>query len=395
MHGKHQLLKSSNNDYNNTATSFIILLNESLFTVKKLDWYILKKFLITFFFAIFLFTIIAVVVDISEKTDDFAKSGLSFKQIVMQYYIGFVPHIIALLFPLFVFIAVIFFTSKMAGRSEIVAMLASGITYNRYLVPYWIGGISLGLILLFAAHFVIPRANKIRTTFEAAYVNVNSTYNPLNPISNDVFMRVDSFTYAGVRNYDTARKSGGPFFMQRIRDNKMVYNLRAETITWDTAKNKWMLQNAFERNINDLKETVSMTRNKIMHFNFKPFDLNRDEYAKDKLTTPELKKFIQLEEMSGAENVNALKVEDYRRNATPVAVVILTFIGAVVASRKVRGGSGVHLAIGISTACAFIIMDRFSTMFSSKGNLPPVIAAWLPDFFFLFVAYYLYRKAPK
>ncbi|MDB5231719.1 MAG: YjgP/YjgQ family permease [Chitinophagaceae bacterium] len=363
--------------------------------MKKLDWYILKKFLITFFFCILLFTIIAVVIDISEKTDDFVKSGLTTRKIITNYYFGFVPHIMALLFPLFVFIAVIFFTSKMAGRSEIIAILASGISYRRMLVPYWIGGILLALMLWFANHMLIPRAQELRTDFEARYVNGNSSYNPLMRTTSNIYFRVDTFTYAGIHYYDTGSKSGGPFFMHKIIKNQLVYNLRAETIRWDTAKKKWSLQTVIERKIHPLKEEVSSETTRDMNFNFKPFDLSRDEYAKNKLTTPELNQFIKLEELRGSEQINELKIERYKRDASAASVMILTLIGVAVASRKVRGGSGMHLAIGFLTAAMFILTDRFSTIFSTKGNLPPLLAAWIPAFIFIVVAYFFYRRAPK
>ncbi len=363
--------------------------------MKKIDWYIIKSFFSTFFFAIFLFTVISVVVDVSEKTDDFVKSGWSFKKIVMDYYIAFIPHIIALLFPLFVFIAVIFFTSKLAGRSEIIAILASGTSFRRILRPYFIGGVLLAGLLWYANHYVIPKAEVKRTFFEDKYVNANSSYNPLLPHSNDLYFRIDSFTYAGVHYYDTVNKRGGPFFMNTVKNNKLVYNLRADNMSWDTAQMKWQLDNVLERTIDSLKEQLVSTAKMHMNFNFKPFDLSRDEYAKDKLTTPELNHFIKLEELRGAEGINSLRIERYRRDATPVAVVILTLIGAVIASRKVRGGSGMHLAIGFITAALFILTDRFSTIFSTKGNLPPLIAAWIPNLFFIFVAYYFYKKAPK
>ncbi|HVX51025.1 MAG TPA: LptF/LptG family permease [Chitinophagaceae bacterium] len=367
--------------------------------MKKLDWYILKKFLVTFFFCIFLFTLIAVVVDISEKTDDFIKSGLGFKGIVMQYYIGFIPYIIALLFPLFVLIAVVFFTSKMAGRSEIVAILASGTSFRRFLVPYFMGGTLLGLILLYGAHYVIPEANGIRGSFETRYVNGGSSYNAILFKDNDIYERLDSFTYFGIRNYDTARKHGGPFFLHRIKGTtQLVYNLRAESIMWDTTKhkNRWVLQGVFERTINGPKETITTaTKKEMPEFNFKPFDLSHDEFAKDRLTTPDLSRFIKLEELRGAEDVNTLKVERYRRTATPITVLILTLIGATIASRKVRGGSGAHIAMAFIIGVIFILMDRFSTIFSSKGSLPPVIAAWIPNTIFIIVTWLLYRKAPK
>lgn len=365
--------------------------------MKKIDWYILKKFFTAFFFCIFLFTVIAVVIDVSEKTDDFVKSKLSFTQIMVQYYYGFVPHIIALLFPLFVFIAVIFFTSKMAGRSEIIAILASGTSYNRWLRPYIIGGLILGFILWYANQYVVPKANVIRTNFEGKYIDVNSTYEAITSSKKgrDIYFRLDSFSYASIQGYDTATKQGGPFFMNKIKGNKVVENIRAEMIRWDTAKKKWVLSSVMDRKLNSLKEELTQENERVMNFNFLPFDLKRDNYAKSKLTTPELNRFIHLEEMRGSETLNELKVERYRRDATPFTVLMLTIIGAVVAGRKVRGGSGVHLALGFAIAAIYIVTDKFSTIFSTKGNFPPLVATWLPNFVFCFVVWYLYKKAPK
>ncbi len=363
--------------------------------MKKLDWYILKKFLTTFFFAIFLFTVIAVVVDISEKTDDFVKTKLGVSKIITLYYFGFVPHIIALLFPLFVFIAVIFFTSKMAGRSEIIAILASGTTYGRWLRPYWMGGSILAVMLWFANQYVVPRANQIRGAFEAKYIDGNSSYNALVATSSNIYLRVDSFTYAGIDSYDTLTKRGSRVFFYKLQNNTLVENMRADAIAWDTVSKKWKLEGLVDRKLQPLKEEVGMELTRMMNFNFKPYDLSRDKYTKDKLTSPDLDRFIRLEELRGSEGLNELKVERNRRDATPVTVLLLTLIGAIVAGRKVRGGSGVHLAVGFSIAAVFIITDRFSTIFSTKGNLPPVIAAWIPNAVFVFVVLYLYKKAPK
>lgn len=364
--------------------------------MKKIDWYILKKFLTTFFFCVFLFTIIAVVIDVSEKTDDFVKSGLSTAQIFSQYYLGFIPYIDALLFPLFVLIAVIFFTSKMAGRSEIIAILASGTTYSRFLFPYWLGGGVLALLLMFSSSFVIPKANTLWRTFEARYIKVNSTYDPLvEHYERSMYFRIDSFTYAGIRNYDTLLKSGGPFFMNRIKGNQVTYNLRSSSIAWDTSSKKWKLGNVVERNFNGIKETVKKDNTLRLNFNFKPVDLTQDENVQDKLNTIDLHKYISDQQLRGTEGLNTLQVEEYRRFATPFSVLLLTLIGAIVASRKVRGGSGAHLAIGFVSGAIFILMDRFSTIFATKGNFSPFLAAWLPNIIFTFVAYYFYRKAPK
>ncbi len=363
--------------------------------MKILDWYILKKFLTTFFFAIFLFAVIAIVVDVSEKTDDFVKSGLGTKRIITQYYFGFIPHIIALLFPLFVFIAVIFFTSKMAGKSEIIAILASGTTYPRWLRPYWIGGSLLAIMLWFANQYVVPRANQIRGSFEANYIDKNSSYNSLLSSSSNIYLRIDSFTYAGIYAYDTLTKRGGPVFIYRVKGNEVVENTRADAISWDTATKKWKLEQLLDRKVFPLQEVVSMETERKESFSFKPYDLSRDKYTKDKLTSPELDRFIKLEELRGSEGLNGLKVERYRRDATCITVLLLTLIGAIVAGRKVRGGSGVHLAVGFVIAALFIITDRFSTIFSTKGDLPPLLAAWIPNIIFVFVVMFLYRKAPK
>ena len=362
--------------------------------MKTIDWYILKNLLITFFYSLFLFAFISVVIDISEKTDDFVRSGLTFVQIIKEYYLGFIPHILALLFPLFVFLATIFFTSKMAGRSEIIAVLASGTSFNRFLRPFLFTGIILATILWLGNRYVIPRANGIRVNFQANYIDKNSSYNPLVANRNSLYLQIDPSSYAGI-SYDTTSKSGTNFFVQHVTANKVDYNLRAESIRWDTAAKQWRLDNVIERRIDGLHEKVTMTPTMLKNYSFKPFDLKRDEYTKDKLTTPELDRFIQFEQMRGVEGLNSLIVERNRRDATPASVILLNLIAGVIASRKVRGGSGVHMAIGFIAGATYILTDRFSTIFSTKGNLPPYIAAWIPNVVFVFVAMYIYRKAPK
>lgn len=363
--------------------------------MQKIDWYILKKLLVTFFFCMFLFTLIAVAVDSSEKTDDFVKSGLTTKQIITEYYFGFVPYIWGLLFPLFVFIAVIFFTSRMATRSEIVAILASGTSYNRFLRPYIVGGLLLAVMLWFASRYVIPKAQEIRATFQSTYVDKYGVKSFDPNRTSTIYKRSDPNTYVGFRYYDTLSKTSGGFFMERIRNNNVVYNLRAETIQWDTAKKNWRLTNVTERFINGLQESTASKKEMHLDLNIKPIDLRNDEYLKDRLNTPDLKRYIKAEELRGSEGLNTLRVELYRRSATPFTVLLLTMIGVVVSSRKVRGGSGLHLAIGIVIAVVFILFDRFSTVFSIKGDFPPLLAAWTPNVIFGAVAYWLYRITPK
>lgn len=362
--------------------------------MKILDWYILRKYFITFFFFLMSLTLVAVIIDISEKTNDFSKSQLSAYRIFVDYYLGFIPHIDAMLFPLFVFLSVIFFTSGMAGRSEVIAILGNGISFPRFLRPYFIGGLLLSVFLWWCNQSILPKANAKWALFSAKYVDdiysaSSRTY------LNNYYFRLDSFSYAGIRYYDTIRRTGNSFFVQRLRNNQVVYNLRSSTITWDTAINRWVLTDVVERDINGIRETVRTSSRKEMAYNFRPRDLQRDEYMKDKLTTKELNEFIRMEKLRGSEIVNTLVLEKSTRDAGPPSVLILTLIGAVVASRKNRGGSGFHLVTGILISFLYILVGRFSSVFAMKGNFDPVIAAWIPNFFFALMAWFLYIRAPK
>lgn len=261
--------------------------------MKILDWYILKRFLVTFVFTIFTLTIIAVVIDTSEKTDDFVRSGFSTSEIITEYYFGFVPFIVSMIFPLIVFIAVIFFTSKLAARSEIIAILANGVNFNRMLRPYLIGGFFLGILLWLANQFVIPRANEIRSDFQLKIIDRNSTYLASMAGSNFYYLRVDSATFVGLRYYDTSSKTASGFFLQKVKGNQVYYNLRSESIKWDTAQRNWKVENAIERKINGLHEDIKQIPVVNINLNVKPQELRKDDYLKDKLITPDLDQFIR------------------------------------------------------------------------------------------------------
>jgi lipopolysaccharide export system permease protein len=365
--------------------------------IKKIDWYILKKFISTTVFMVLIFSVIAVAIDTSEKADDFVKSGLPTSKIITQYYFGFVPFIISMIFPLMVFIAVIFFTSKMAGKSELIAILAGGVRFNRMLRPYFLGALLLGGTFWVATQYFIPKAMLLRANFQATYIDSKSTYEQGEAAkrTRNYYFRVDGNTFAGMRNYDTASKSANDFYLDRLNGTKMVYNLRADYLRWDTAKKTWKLQNAVERKIVGVKEITRIIPEMSMNLNIKPGEIKFDKYLKDKMTTPELVRYIKGEESRGAEGLNDYKVERYRRDANPMSVFILTLIGAVVASRKTRGGSGLHLAVGIISAAFFVVMDKFSLTFSTKGNFPPMLAAWTPNIIFSIFAIWMYRIAPK
>jgi lipopolysaccharide export system permease protein len=198
-----------------------------------------------------------------------------------------------------------------------------------------------------------------------------------------------------MRNYDTASKSANDFYMNRLNGTKLLYNLRADYLRWDTAKKTWKLQNATERKIEGIKEITRVIPDMTINLNLKPNEIKFDKYLKDKMTTPELMQYIKSEEARGSEGLNDYKVERYRRDANPISVFILTMIGAVIASRKTRGGSGLHLAVGIIAAAFFVVMDKFSLTFSTKGSFPPLLAAWTPNILFSMFAIWMYRIAPK
>lgn len=360
--------------------------------MKKIDWYILKKFLSTFFYAIMILTVISVVIDITEKIDDFISANLSVSYIIVHYYMGFIPFIVAMLFPLFIFIAVIFFTSKMAYRLEIMAVLSSGVSFRRYLRAYWVGGILMAVLLGYANESVVPRANKIKNKFESTYVDNRDRRN--NILSN-IHMRVDTLTYISMNNFYVNDNYATGFAMEKIHNQKLLTKLVAQSVSWDSTQNVWKTGRAVVRVMGDKKLEVKTISDTILKMNLTPKDLVTNTDAMQTMTTRELNQYIASQELRGTSGLNYLYVEKYQRIASAFAVIILTLIGAVIASRKVRGGSGLHLALGIVISVTYILFMRFSTTFSVKGTLNPLIAVWIPNVIFAGVAFLLYRKAQK
>ncbi len=359
--------------------------------MKKLDWYILKKFLGTFFFAILIFAVLSVVIDITEKIDDFIKHGLTASYIATHYYIGFIPHILALLFPLFIFIAVIFFTSKLAYRSEIIAILSTGVSYHRFLRAYWVGGILLALLLGIANQSLIPNANEVRVKFEDTYIHDKKE----NVVLRNLHMRIDTLRYITISNYYSADHYGTGFVLETIDGQKLLSRLQSRTITWDSTKDGWETGRAIIRELGNNKVDVTEIRDTLLTLNITPKDLQSNADLIEAMTTKELKAYIRHQKLRSTGGLNYLYVEKHRRTASAFSVIILTLIGVIIASRKVRGGSGLHLAIGIVISAAYIVFMQFSTTFSVKGTLNPLIAVWIPNIIFGILAFVLYRRAPK
>ncbi|WP_217601818.1 LptF/LptG family permease [Chitinophaga sp. GbtcB8] len=357
----------------------------------KIDWYILRKFIGTFIYSLMILLVISVVIDITEKVDDFMNNNLSLKTIVVDYYFGFIPHIAALLFPLFIFISVIFFTSKMAYRSEIIAILSAGVSFRRLLRPFWIGAFLFAGLLWLGNRWTVPNANRIRTKFENTYIHARDEGHTMY----DKTTRIDSFTYVTFGSYDPNYHSGSNFVLERVEGLNMTLKIRADRISWDSTQKKWRLDYVSLRRIKGLKETWWSKQDTILKLTLTPKEMEEAKNLQEAMTTPELDRFIAREEIRGAEGLNIYYVEKYRRTAAAAAVVILSLIGAIIASRKVRGGSGLHLALGIVISATYIIFLQFSTVFSTKANLNPLLAVWIPNFVFGAVAIWLYMRAPK
>jgi lipopolysaccharide export system permease protein len=358
-----------------------------LIGIKKLDVYIIKKFLSTFFFAIMVLAVISCVIDYSEKVDNLVSKKAPFWA-VANYYKNFVPHITALLFPLFIFIATIFFTSKIAYKSEIIAILSAGVSYRRFLRPYFIGGGVLCGISLIANHWIIPIANKQRIAFEDKYIN--DEYFKYS--GENMHLGIAKNTYVYMQGFNYSNYTGSRFTVEKINGTMLVEKVMADYVVYDSVKKEWHLHNVVIRQNDTLKERLTRLPELVMKYPFAPTDLNRTEAIKEALTTPELDRYVATEQMHGRENLNFYYIEKQRRTAQPFAGMILTIIGVSIASRKIRGGSGLHLALGIVISAIYIMFLQLSTTFSTKANLDPTIAVWIPNIVFSILAYILYRR---
>jgi lipopolysaccharide export system permease protein len=355
--------------------------------VKKLDWYIIGKFLSTFFFAIMILAVISCVIDYSEKVDNFVSKKAPFWTIA-NYYKDFVPHITALLFPLFIFIATIFFTSKLAYKSEIIAILAAGVSYRRFLRPYIIGGSFLCLFSLVANHWIIPKANKERIAFEDKYINDDN----FKYASDNLHLGISKNTYVYLQNYNYSNNTGNHFTEETIKGTLLTEKLMADYVVYDTVKKIWHLHGVVIRTNDSNKESIRNLPEMEKKYPFTPSDLNRTDAIKEALTTAELNQYIATEKLHGRENLNTYYIEIDRRTAQPFAGFILTMIGVCIASRKIRGGSGLHLAIGIIISATYIMFLQTSTTFATKSNLDPLIAVWIPNVIFSVLAYLLFLR---
>lgn len=358
--------------------------------LKKLDLYIIKKFLGTFFFSILLIISIAIVFDLTEKLDDFIEKEVPLKEIVFDYYINFAPYYANLFMYLFVFIAVIFFTSKMASRSEIIAILSTGISFRRLMYPYWVSATFLAIFSFILGNFVIPPATAIRLDFENTYIKgtyYNKDRNIHKQLSPGVFMYIE--------NYNTTTDMGYKFSLEKYENKKMVSKLMSDLIKWDTTDNTWKVHNYYIRNFGDSIHDISYGKLIDTALTITPEDFKRRLKSIETLDYFELNDFIEEQILHGNENINAYLIEKYKRLAAPFSTFILTLIGISVSSRKVRGGTGLNIGIGLMLSFSYILFMQIATQFSINGNVPPLLSVWIPNILYLIIGLFVYRLAPK
>jgi lipopolysaccharide export system permease protein len=358
--------------------------------MKIIDKYIIKKFLGTFFFSLSLIIIIVIVFDISEKIDDFLGKKAPMKAIIFDYYLNFIPYFVNLFSPLFTFIAVIFFTAQMANRTEIIAILGSGISFKRLLFPYFLAATALCTFSLLLNNWIIPPANKIRLEFENRYIR-NAYFLDAHNFHRQI--KPGEFMY--FESYNNTDNIGYRFSYEKINNGTLSFKILSDRIQWDSTKQKWSVYNYMIRNIEGLNETVRTGARLDTTFYFKPADFNMRLTAIESMNYTQLNTFIEEERLHGSENIKFYEVEKYKRIAFPFATFILTLIGVSLASRKVRGGIGAQLGLGIAISFVFIMFMQVSTTFATNGNVPAYIAVWIPNLIFGILSLFLLRIVPK
>lgn len=359
--------------------------------MKLIDRYIIGKFLGTFFFSLLLIILIVVVFDISERLEDFVGKEAPLKAIIVDYYFNFIPWIVNLFSPLFTFIAVIFFTSRMASRTEIVAILSSGVSYTRLLYPYMLSATVIAALSLTLNNFVIPHATKKRIAFENKYIR-NEFYNS----DRNIHKQISPGNYIYLQSFNTEEQTGYKFSIEKFSKGKLFYKLMAENIKWDSIKKEWSVHDYYIRYINDMNEYIRKGKTLDTVFAFTPAEFGRKDNTIETMDYYELNSYIESETLKGSDNRESLYLEKYRRTAFPFATFILTLIGVSIASRKIRGGIGMHIGLGIGISFTFIMCMQITTTFAASGvGLSPLLAVWIPNIMFSFLAFYLLKIAQK
>tara|TARA_B100001540_G_C15800491_1_gene639686 strand:+ start:126 stop:1202 length:1077 start_codon:yes stop_codon:yes gene_type:complete len=357
--------------------------------MKKIDSYIIRKFFKTFFFTITLILMIVIVFDISEKIDDFLENELSIQTIILDYYIYFIPYFGNLFSPLFIFISVVFFTSRMANNTEIIAILNTGMSFYRLLFPFILSAAILCLGSFFLSSFIIPEANKERIDFERKYLRNNNI-----PRDKNIHMQIKEGQYIYVESFNTTKNIGYKFTLENFHNNQLISKLKCDYIKYDTLTNKWRIHKYKIRIFNKDNETIIKGASKDTSINLLPTDFTKRLDLVETMNHHELNKHIAKEEIKGTEQIVYHKIEKHKRIAFPFASIILTIIAVSIASQKIKGGVGTHIGIGIIIAFSYILFMQISTTFAIKSNLPAAIAVWIPNILYTIIAMLLTKIRP-
>ena len=359
--------------------------------IRRMDWYIIKKFLGTYFFAIALIISIAVVFDVNEWIDNFINNKAPVKAIIFDYYANFIPYFSNLFSPLFVFISVIFFTSKLAENSEIIAMMSTGMSFKRLLRPYMISAAIISIMTYGMGAYVIPKGNVTRLNFEDQYKKKKKQEYVRN-----VQVEVDSGVIAYMERYENYNKTAYRFSLDKFVDKKLVSHLTARSATYDTTTvNKWTLKNYMIREMDGMKETITKGERLDSIIKMEPQDFLIMKGKQETMTSSELSAYIERQRRRGFANIKEFEIEYHKRIAMSFASFILTIIGVSLSSRKVKGGMGMYLGVGLALSFSYILFQTVSATFAVNGNASPFLAVWVPNIVYTFIAIYLYRKAPR
>lgn len=362
--------------------------------MKKLDIYIIKKYLITFFYTIILITMVAVAMDVSERMDKFISNDLSFREVTQDYYLHFIPWINGELWPLFAFLSVIFFTSRMARDSEIIAMLSAGISYRRILSPMMFAAGIVATLHWVGENYVIPPSTYHLNEFKSEYINKSIK----RVLSNDVqfFISPDQKIYC--RYFQKRDSSLSKFRIEQFDSTGMITSIfKTNRLTYDNEKGSWHAKDYEMRTFDGLHEGLVVGKGLEMDtvLTMEPSDFIRHSRQMEIMTTPDLHDFVKREKSKGLDNTKKYEIESLKRTAGPFTILILTLIGASIGTKKVRGGLGMHLAIGVAIGATYVVLSKFSETFASNLSLPPTIGVWTPNLLFVLVSLILYKKAQK
>jgi lipopolysaccharide export system permease protein len=358
--------------------------------LKKLDWYIIKKFLGTFFYAISLIILIVIIFDFSERIEKFIENKAPVYDILFVYYLNFIPYFVNLFSPLFTFIAVIFFTSRLAFNTEIIAMLSAGISFRRLLLPYMISAVVLAIISIYLSNVLIPDANRKRIDFENTYIKPVKQFQERN-----IHLQIRPGEFVFLESFNERINTGYKFALEHIADGELTYKLLAERAEFIDSTSTWSFRNYYIRKINELGEELSSGIRMDTVIFLKPGDFIQNLHEIETMNFRELQGFIDNERLKGSENIRFYLVEKHKRIAFPFATLVLTIIGVALSSRKVRGGIGLHLGMGLLLSFSFILFMQISTTFATNGNLPAALAVWIPNIVYAILGLYLLKTAPK